>query len=140
MAVLAASAGVGLGHAMLPDHWVPLAVIGRTQRYPLSKIARLSGLAGLAHVLLSIVFGAGIIAVGLQFRSGVQSGQDTIVGGLLLLTGLGFVALELVGRGHHHGPEGHSHGPGGQHAQPWREHSCSSPPRPRQRLTQSRWI
>ncbi len=112
MAILAASVGVGLGHAMLPDHWVPLAVLGRTRRYPLSRIARLSSLAGLAHVLLSLVLGAVVIAVGLQFRSSVQSAQDTIVGGLLLLTGLGFVALELLGRGHHHGPDDHSHGPG----------------------------
>lgn len=113
MAILAASVGVGLGHAILPDHWVPLAVLGRTRRYPLSKIARLSGLAGVAHVLLSIVLGAVVIAVGLQFRSSVQSAQDTIVGGLLLLTGVGFIAVELLGRGHHHGPGGHTHGPDG---------------------------
>ena len=29
-ALLAAAAGVGFGHAVLPDHWVPLAVLGRT--------------------------------------------------------------------------------------------------------------
>jgi nickel/cobalt exporter len=115
VAILAASVGVGLGHAILPDHWVPLAVLSRTERYPLSKTARLSGLAGVAHVLLSIVLGAIIIAVGLQFRSAVQSAQDTIIGGLLLATGIGFVVLELSGRGHHHGPDGHTHDhrPGG---------------------------
>ena len=57
-ALLAAAAGVGFGHAILPDHWVPLAVLGRTRRYPLAKLARLSGLAGIAHVLISIVLGA----------------------------------------------------------------------------------
>ncbi len=106
-ALLAASAGVGFGHAILPDHWVPLAVLGRTRRYPLSKIARLSGLAGIAHVLISIVLGAVIIAIGLQFRSAVQSAQDTIIGCLLIATGLGFAAFELTGHGHAHD---HSHG------------------------------
>ena len=101
-AVIAAAAGVGFGHAILPDHWLPLAVLGRTRRYPLARVARLSGLAGIAHVLVSILLGALIIAVGLQFRSIVQSGQDTIVGSILILTGLGFAALELSGRGHHH--------------------------------------
>src|SRR5437764_484504 len=75
-ALLAASAGVGFGHAILPDHWVPLAVVGRTRHYPLLEIARRSSLAGLAHVLLSIVLGAVIIAVGLQFRSDVQKAQE----------------------------------------------------------------
>jgi nickel/cobalt exporter len=120
-ALLAASAGVGFGHAILPDHWVPLAVLGRTRRYPLSKVARLSGLAGIAHVMISIVLGAVIIAIGLQFRSTVQSAQDTIIGCLLIATGLGFAAFELTGHGHGHGhahdhgeadDPGHSHRPG----------------------------
>jgi ABC-type nickel/cobalt efflux system permease component RcnA len=101
-ALVAASAGVAFGHAVLPDHWVPLAVLGRARRYPLAKIARLSSLAGIAHVLLSIVLGAVIIAIGLQFRSAIQNAQDTIIGGLLVATGLGFIVLELTGRGHHH--------------------------------------
>jgi nickel/cobalt transporter (NicO) family protein len=101
-ALIAAAAGVGFGHAILPDHWVPLAVIGRTQRYRLGRVARLSGLAGVAHVLVSLVLGAIIIAVGLQFRSQVASVQDAVVGGVLLLTGVGFGVLELTGRGHHH--------------------------------------
>lgn len=109
-ALLAASAGVGFGHAILPDHWVPLAVVGRTRRYPLSKVARLSGLAGVAHVLISIVLGAVIISIGLQFRSTVQSAQDTIIGCLLIATGVGFGAFELLERGHSHDhPHGHGH-------------------------------
>jgi nickel/cobalt exporter len=101
-ALLAAAAGVGFGHAILPDHWVPLAVVGRTRRYPLSRIARLSGLAGIAHVLVSIVLGAVIIAVGLQFRSTVEHAQGTIIGCILIATGIGFLVLEVTGHGHHH--------------------------------------
>jgi nickel/cobalt transporter (NicO) family protein len=117
LALLAVSAGVGFGHAILPDHWVPLAVVGRTRRYPLAKVARLSGMAGVAHVLVSIVLGAVIIAVGLQFRSTVQSAQETIIGCVLILTGLGFAALELTGHGHDHGHT-HEHGHDDPHEHP----------------------
>src|SRR5271168_1300347 len=96
-ALLAAAAGVGFGHAILPDHWVPLAVIGRTRRYPMSRIARLSSLAGVAHVIVSLVLGAVIIAIGLQFRSTIQSAQGTIIGCVLIATGVGFAVLELTG-------------------------------------------
>jgi nickel/cobalt transporter (NicO) family protein len=109
-ALLAAAAGVGFGHAILPDHWVPLAVLGRTRRYPLSRIARLSSLAGVAHVLVSIVLGAVIIAIGLQFRSTIQHAQDTIIGCILIATGIGFLLLELTGHGHHHHDGDHDHG------------------------------
>jgi hypothetical protein len=116
-ALIAAAAGVGLGHAILPDHWVPLAVVGRTQKYSLGRVARLSTLAGIAHVLVSILLGAIVIAVGLQFRSAVESAQGTIIGLVLILTGVGFAVLELTGRGHghSHGPGGHSHGHAGHH-------------------------
>jgi nickel/cobalt exporter len=110
-ALLAAAAGVGFGHAILPDHWVPLAVLGRTRRYRLSRVARLSGLAGVAHVLVSIALGAVIIVVGLQFRSSIENAQDTIIGCILIATGLAFVLLEAIGRGHGHShDDGHGHG------------------------------
>lgn len=112
-ALLAAAAGVGFGHAVLPDHWVPLAVIGRTRRYPLSRVTRLSGAAGVAHVLVSFVLGAIVVVVGLQFRSTIESAQAAIVGGILIVTGLGFATLELTGHGHHH-DHNHDHGHGGQ--------------------------
>jgi hypothetical protein len=117
-ALLVAAAGVGFGHAVLPDHWVPLAVLGRTRRYPLSRIARLSGLAGVAHVLVSIGLGAVIIVIGLQFRSTIQHAQDTIIGCILIATGIGFLMLELTGHGHHHDHDhhhDHHHGHGLDH-------------------------
>jgi nickel/cobalt transporter (NicO) family protein len=131
-ALLAASAGVAFGHAVLPDHWLPLAVIGRTRRYRLTKIARLSNLAGIAHVLLSIVLGTVIIVIGLQFRRTIENAQDTIIGGLLVATGLGFIVLEITGHGHHHDhehvygdghdhPQGHDHGHGATSAHPDQE-------------------
>jgi hypothetical protein len=109
-ALLAAAAGVGFGHAILPDHWMPLAVLGRTRRYPLSRVTRLSGLAGIAHVLVSLVLGGILVAIGLQFRSTVEHAQAVIIGSILIATGLGFAVLELTGHGHHHGHEhGHAH-------------------------------
>src|SRR5947209_3600655 len=94
-ALVAAAAGVGFGHAILPDHWVPLAVLGRTRRLPLSRVGRLSVLAAVAHVIVSIVLGAVIIIIGLQFRATIQSAEDTIVGWILVATGVGFAVLQL---------------------------------------------
>jgi nickel/cobalt transporter (NicO) family protein len=108
-ALLAAAAGVGFGHAVLPDHWMPLAVVGRVERYPLRRVARIATLAGIAHVLVSLILGAIIVLIGLQFRSSIENAQATVVGAILILTGLAFTALELAGRGHRHGPGGHDH-------------------------------
>jgi len=110
-ALIAAAAGVGFGHAVLPDHWLPLALVGRTRRYPPARVARLSGLAGISHVLVSLLLGGVIVAVGLQFRSTVERSQNAIVGGLLMVTGAAFLVVELRGRGHDHShTHGHAHG------------------------------
>ena len=117
-ALILAAAGVGFGHAVMPDHWLPLAVVGRMRRYPLGRVARLSGMAGLAHVLVSVLLGAVVIAIGLQFRSVLEHAQDVIVGTVLMATGLAFMAIELSGRGLGHGhdhPGGHTHGSHGHH-------------------------
>jgi nickel/cobalt transporter (NicO) family protein len=105
-ALLAAAAGVAVGHAVLPDHWVPLAVLGRTRHYRLGRVARLSGAAGVAHVAVSLILGALIIVIGLQFRAAVEHTQNFVIGGLLVATGLVFAGMELRGRGHHHLPTG----------------------------------
>jgi nickel/cobalt exporter len=87
---------------VLPDHWLPLAVTARARRDRLPRVARLSLLAGAAHVAVSVVLGAIIIAVGVSLRSVVESGTDLIVGGVLILTGLVFLILEATGHTHHH--------------------------------------
>ncbi len=81
---------------------MPLAVVGRTQHYPLGRVARLSALAGVAHVLVSVILGAVIVVIGLAFRSTIEGAQDTIVGGLLIATGLAFIVFEASGHGHQH--------------------------------------
>ncbi len=113
-----AAAGVGFGHAVLPDQWVPLAVVGRTQQYSMARIARLSGLAGVTHLLVSMVLGAVIVIVGLQFRSTVEHAQNAIVGGILIATGVAFGLFELRRGGHGHGHHHHHHDDHSTHAEP----------------------
>lgn len=109
-ALLLAAGGVGFGHAVMPDHWLPLAVLSRTRRYPPLRTVRLSLAAALAHVAVSLAFSAVVVAVGLQFRSAVARHTDLIVGALLLATGAVLLALDLLGKGHGHAhhPHGHS--------------------------------
>ncbi len=109
--LLLASAGVGFGHAIMPDHWAPLAVLARTRRTPLRRVLQQSSLAAVTHVLLSVLLGGLLILIGLRFRATVQRHEDLVVGGILLATGLVLLVLELLGRGHRH-DDGHAHGHG----------------------------
>jgi hypothetical protein len=108
--LIIAAGTVGFLHSILPDHWVPLAVIARTQRWSIAHVARISVLASVGHVLTSLVIAGIIAAIGLRFRSAFETQQGHIVGAILILTGIGFVVWSLTGHGgHSHGAGGHSH-------------------------------
>jgi hypothetical protein len=111
VALLVLAAGtVAILHAILPDHWVPLAVVARTERWKMVRVARISALASAGHVLTSVGL-AGIIAVvGLQFQRQIDTQQGHLVGAVLVLTGIGFLAWQLTGHRHHHvGEHTHTH-------------------------------
>jgi nickel/cobalt exporter len=106
--IVLAAAGVGFGHAVMPDHWLPLAILSRTRHYHAGKVVRLSLAAAGAHVLVSLLLGGVVILVGLQFRTAITGHADLVVGSILLATGVAFLILELRGKGHKHGD--HEHG------------------------------
>jgi hypothetical protein len=55
------------------------------------------------------VLGAVIVIVGLQLRDRIESAQNTIIGLILIATGVGFLLFELSGHGHSHSHP-HEHG------------------------------
>jgi len=113
--LLGAAAAVAILHSILPDHWVPLAVVGRTQRWSLLRVARVSALASAGHVVASVVLAGIIAAIGLQFQRQLETQQGHIVGAVLILTGVGFLLWGLTGHGHNH-DQGHNHGHNHAHA------------------------
>jgi len=108
-ALLLAAAGVGVGHAVLPDHWLPLAVVSRTSRYRTARVVRISLAAAFAHVVVSLTLGGILILIGLQFRATVARHTDIVVGGILLVTGAVFLALDRLGKGHAHTHDANGH-------------------------------
>jgi hypothetical protein len=111
-ALLLAAVGVGFGHAVMPDHWLPLAVLSRTRRYRTGRVVRLSLAAALTHVAVSLALGAVLVVVGLQFRGTIARHSDLVVGAVLLATGAVLLTLDLLGRGHSHPHDGAGHGHG----------------------------
>ena len=107
--LLLAAAAVAILHSILPDHWVPLAVVARTQRWSVLRVARVSTLASVGHVVSSLILAGIVAAVGLQFQHQLETQQGHIIGAVLVLTGLGFLVwgLRSGGQGHDH-DHGHS--------------------------------
>ena len=61
----AAAASVGALHSLAPDHWLPIAAVGRAQGWSTARTARVALGCGLGHVTVSVLLGlVGLLAVG----------------------------------------------------------------------------
>jgi len=62
-------------HAALPTHWLPFVLVGRAQRWSLTRSLLAVTAAGLAHIATTVVVGSLIVAAGMAL--------DEVVAGLL---------------------------------------------------------
>ncbi len=106
-----AAAGVALVHAILPDHWMPVAVIARAQQWPLARTARMGVWTGVGHVLGSFALGLVVVALGYGLK-GILRFEGPIVGMVLMASGLAIFLWSWRQPGHahpHETPHGHAH-------------------------------
>lgn len=49
-------------HAMIPSHWLPVLAVGKRENWTPAYILYITFLAGLAHVLSTVLLGIGLAA------------------------------------------------------------------------------
>ncbi len=123
------AASLGLVHTIIgPDHYLPFIVISRARNWTLRKTLFVSFLAGLGHILSSVVLGFLGIALGIAVAKleGVESARGEIAAWLLIGFGLAYFVWGMRrawkdkphAHAHlhgHDGPPDHAHGPEGVH-------------------------
>jgi hypothetical protein len=55
--LVGAVVAVGALHTLVPDHWVPIAVVARQRRWTRAETARAAAVAGLGHILSTLAIG-----------------------------------------------------------------------------------
>ena len=114
--LIAAVAGVGVLHTMVPDHWVPITLIARQRGWSTGQTARAALLAGTGHVLTTLLIAIVVWVAGVAAAKHFGNLVDTLASAALIGFG-GWIAISSLldmrkagGHGHSHG---HSHGHGG---------------------------
>jgi nickel/cobalt exporter len=105
------AASIGLVHTVIgPDHYLPFIVIGRARRWTLRKTLFVSFLAGLGHILSSVVLGFLGIALGIAVSrlKGVESARGEVAAWLLIGFGLAYFIWGLR-RAWRNKPHAHPH-------------------------------
>jgi nickel/cobalt transporter (NicO) family protein len=110
--LVAAVAGVGVLHTIVPDHWVPITLIARQRGWPRSETAAVAFKAGIGHVLSTLVLGLIVWIAGVAFATRFGHLVDTAASIALVGFG-GWIAIsalrEIRGGGRHEHSHGHGH-------------------------------
>lgn len=103
VSLLAGAAVASVLHSAIPTHWLPFLLLGRVRKWGLARILQVTALAGICHIVVTILLGLGLAFVGsrsIPWVGGTES-LSRIAAGLLVGVGLAYLALHVVLRGHH---------------------------------------
>lgn len=86
-------------HAILPNHWLPVLAISKSEKWSLRETTRVTLLAGSAHAASTIILGFAIAFAGAELTERWRIFSTWIAPGLLIALGLFFVYQH---NRHHH--------------------------------------
>ncbi len=103
---------VGVLHTIVPDHWVPITLIARQQRWSRGETARAALVAGFGHVTSTLLIGLIVWLAGVAFAA--RFGHLVSIVSSVALVGFGLWIAFGAWR-EMHGAHGHSHAHGHHH-------------------------
>ena len=90
---------ISLLHAVIPNHWLPVLAIGKKEGWSLAETSRITFLAGMAHVISTVIIGLLLGLIGGELTDHIEDFTRIIAPCILILIGLYFVRQHYT---HHH--------------------------------------
>jgi hypothetical protein len=105
--LIGAVGAVGVLHTIVPDHWVPIALIARQRGWSRRETARASFQAGIGHVMSTLLIALVVWIAGVAFATRFGNIVDTATSIALVCFG-GWIALSTLREMHDAGPHSHA--------------------------------
>lgn len=90
---------ISLLHAVIPNHWLPVLAIGKKENWNLNETEKVTFIAGLAHVISTVIIGIFIGIIGIELSDTIKGFTQIIAPSILILIGFYFIRQHYV---HHH--------------------------------------
>ena len=100
--IISGSLLLSLVHAAIPNHWLPIVAIGKSERWTMRETLHATALIGAAHIASTIVVGVLIGLAGFKLSSNHAELTHWVAPTVLAALGLVFIVSDVVSRGHHH--------------------------------------
>ena len=87
-------------HALIPNHWLPLIAVGKTEKWSQKQTLWATVITGVAHTLSTIIIGIVVGLVGYKLATKYAVISETIAPAILI--GLGLIYILRDFRNNHH--------------------------------------
>ncbi len=91
-------------HASIPNHWLPLVAIGKTENWSRTETLWITAITGGAHTISTILVGIIIGLAGYKLSSSHQFVTRVVAPLILVLLGLIYLMVDLKSSHHHKNP------------------------------------
>lgn len=111
--LLGAVIAVGVLHTLVPDHWLPIAVVARQFNWTRARTARAAAIAGLGHTLSTLAIGVIVWLAGVALAVRLGNVVSLLAGAALIAFGM-WIAIgalrEMRAEARVHSAAARSHG------------------------------
>lgn len=89
-------------HAMIPNHWIPLITIGKTEKWTQAETLSATAIAGFAHILSTVLIGIIVGFVGYKLSGAFETISSVIAPLILITFGLVYIVIDIIQSRHQH--------------------------------------
>ena len=105
LSILAGAFLVSVAHAILPDHWLPLILISRAEKWSQAETLWITALVTIPHLVSTILLGFLMGMIGLRLSASHEALMGIVAPAMFVLIGLIYVYRNYRAEGHHHGAD-----------------------------------
>ncbi len=85
------SLALSVVHFLIPNHWMPIVVMARTERWDQGRSLRIAALAGFSHTASSIIIGVAVGALGLKLTEVSKTAMELVAPVIFLIFGIMYI-------------------------------------------------
>lgn len=93
---------LSLIHASIPNHWIPLIAIGKTEKWTLRETLSATLITGLSHTLSTIIIGIIVGLIGIKLTARYSYIMSYVAPAILITIGTIYLILQFTSYGHHY--------------------------------------
>jgi nickel/cobalt transporter (NicO) family protein len=93
---------LSLIHALIPNHWLPLIAVSKTEEWTQSQTMWATIITGIAHIVSTIFIGIVVGLIGYKLAASYAVISETVAPSILIGLGLVYIVLDFRSHHHHH--------------------------------------